>query len=215
MKPRYLLLVCAASLLLSAPAFSSTTAPQTFTVPSPTLTDWSNVWNVGQFDSTLGTLTGISLDLSGDVSAFLRITNSSTKKDSSGTANGGAILTVDGGGLNQILNIITSEYAYSLVKNTDVTSPALTGVNAIAGIWTASAILSQFTGPGTIALDVSAVNFTDLHNVGGTTYIGDDSPISAGATVSLVYFYEPQIPEPATIAVLSIGAFAVIRKKHR
>jgi len=210
MNTRNLLLVCAASILLAAPAFAATTAPQNITIGS-SLTDWSNTWNVNQFDTSLGTLTGITLDISGNVSAILRITNISTKNASSGTTTGGVTIMVNGGGLTQTLDITTG--SYSLAKGGTVSSTTLTGNDSISGVWTTLAILDQFKGIGTTALNLSAGNFTDLHNVGGATYISDDSEISAGTTLSLVYTYT--VPEPTTIAILGIGALSIFRKKNK
>ncbi|OHB58437.1 MAG: hypothetical protein A2Y12_05170 [Planctomycetes bacterium GWF2_42_9] len=158
-------------------------------------------------------MTGITLDISGNVSAILRITNISTKNASSGTTTGGVTIMVNGGGLTQTLDITTGSYGYSLAKGGTVSSTTLTGNDSISGVWTTLAILDQFKGIGTTALNLSAGNFTDLHNVGGATYISDDSEISAGTTLSLVYTYT--VPEPTTIAILGIGALSIFRKKNK
>jgi hypothetical protein len=213
MDTRKLLLVCAALLIAVAPAFCATTGPQNITIGS-SLTNWSNTWLVNQFDTSLGTLTGITLDVSGDVSAILRLTNASSKNPSSGTANGGVTISVTGGGLTQTLDIATSSFNYSLAKSGTGSSSTLTGINTANGVWTASAILDAFKGTGTTTLNLSAVNFSDLHNVGGATYISDDSEINAGTTLSLVYTYTA-VPEPTTIAILGIGALSIFRKKNK
>jgi hypothetical protein len=211
------LLTCASLLIATVPAFGATTAPQIFTFVA-SATDWAQTLNVNQFDSSLGTLTGVQITVDGDMSALLTIVNTSTKKSSNGTANAEVDFELTGpSGLTQTLNLAPADddsIYYMLGKGTSlVSSTPLTQNGSVAATWNTAGILAAFTGSGITTLNLDATNMTILYNNGGSTYISEDSLINAGSTVTLTYTYH--VPEPTTIGILSFGTMLIFRKKNK
>ncbi|MEN6384410.1 MAG: PEP-CTERM sorting domain-containing protein [Phycisphaerales bacterium] len=203
---------CAAILLVTAQVFSAMTAPQPFTFGLSS-TDWSETLNVTKFDTSLGTLTAVHVAIAGSTNSSLTIVNTSSKKDSTGNANCQITITLtDSGALNETLTLSPVAQPYTLTKGTSTTLSGFVANNNATSVLSVPAILTAFTGPGTITLNLNAVGSTDLFTTGGNTFIDEDSGINAGSTVSISYEY---IPEPATIALLSIGALTVLRKKKK
>ncbi len=208
------LLTCASLLIATAPVFSATTIPQTFTFGS-SATDWTNALTVNQFDTSLGTLVGIQITIDGDMSALLTIVNTSSKKSSTGNASGEVEFELTGpGSLTQILNLTPDDGIDYLLGtgNTLASSTPLTKSGSVSATWDTAGILAAFTGSGTVGLGLKATGATLLYNTGGSTFISEDSTIDAGSTVTIAYTYN--VPEPATIGLLSIGALTFLRKKN-
>lgn len=210
------LLTCVSLLIAAVPAFGATTVPQSFTFGSAA-TDWTNPLVVNQFDNSLGILTGVRISIEGDMSAWLTIVNSSKKnKTSTGNANAEVEIQLTGpGGLVQTLNLTNSDGIEYLLGagNQLVSSTPLTGSGSILTTWNSTGILTAFTGSGTVNLTLNAVGATLLYNTGGSTYISEDSTITAGSTVTVTYIYH--IPEPTTIGLLSFGTLAIFRRKNK
>ena len=195
---------------LAAGSIAATVSYNTTTPITLTLTDWVDTLSFPQFNPALGSLTMVELDLDGSLSTVLTITNSAPS-GSSGTAKTEVEITVQDAGLNlnnPVIDLLSPNYAYSLGAGQTVTSGTITKNGSSSDQYTAGAVLSAFTGTGAILLDASTFTQTLLANTGGNT--AADQVTSAALDGSVTYHY---IPEPATIALLSLGGL-LIRKKR-
>jgi hypothetical protein len=96
---------------------SATSGPFTTTTPIPsTLTDWTSSLSFAKFNSALGTLTMVQLDLNGSMSTIITVTNNSPEA-SAGLAKTECQFTVQDGGNNLIvpqLDLMSTFFNYSL-----------------------------------------------------------------------------------------------------
>ncbi len=176
-----------------------------------TSTDWTDTLTFPKFDPSLGILTQVEIQLSGTMNTILDIQNmSATGKSSSGHGIVDVIIstTVPGSLLTQSVNLASVPFLYSLAAGQSTTSGLLTDSDVSNAAYNAAGILAAFTGTGTVDLTINAGSTMTLVNKGGPTMIGETTNAGAGATV--IYTY---VPEPTTVGLLSLGAFAIIRKK--
>lgn len=211
MEKRAVFSLCA-MLLLCASGFAAT---QTVTgTIALTSTDWSNPLAITKFNSSLGTLTQIEIQLNGSMNSILTIQNMSANKSSNGNGNVQVDITaVDPGALiNQSFSLATTVFPYSLNHGQTTNSGTLTNSNSSDHTYVAPAILAEFTGSGTINLAITAGSTATLVNHSGATMIGDDT--NSGLDAKVIYTYNPT-PEPATIGLLTMGALTILRKKMK
>lgn len=189
-----------ASGLASDDSISYTTSTP---IPS-TLTDWVSSLTFQQFNPSLGTLNSVELDLSTGLSTTLTIHNTGGGP-SSGTAQTEVRVTVQDAGLNLNtpeldLLVPSGGYAYSLASGSSVTSGLLTKNGSSSDVYTLLAILTEFTGSGTIGLPAGTFTQTLLANTGGNTSATQVTDASLTGTV--IYTYTSGVPEPATMALM-------------
>jgi hypothetical protein len=184
--------------------------PFTTSTPIPsTLTDWLGTLDFPKFNSALGTLTSVQLDLSGGLTTTLTITNSS-ESGSSGTAKTELMVTVQDAGNNLIapeIDILSPAFAYNLGPGGSINSGLLTKNGSSSDVYTLAAILAEFNGPGTISLNASTFTQTVLSNTGGNTSASQVT--NAALTGSVTYNYIA-VPEPSTLALLGVGAIGLL-----
>ena len=184
--------------------------PFTTSTPIPyTLTDWHGSLSFPMFDSALGTLTEVDMTLTGDMQTTLTVTNSSPDP-SSGNANTEVQMSVQDAGLNfspPQIDFYSPAFGYSLAGGGSVSSGLLTKTGSGSEVYTLSAILAEFNGPGTIALPASTFTQTVLSNTGGNTAASQVT--QADLTGTVTYHYNP-VPEPSTLALFGVAALGLL-----
>jgi hypothetical protein len=194
-------------------SLAAMSGPFTTTTPiTLTATDWTDSLSFPQFNSGLGILNSVTIDLSGSMNTVLTVTNNSAEA-STGTAKTELQMTVQDSGGNLIvpqIDLFSAPYSYSLGAGGSVTSGILTKNGTSSDTYTLAAVLAEFTGPGSIVLDASTLTETWLTNTGGNTFASQST--SAELTGTVTYNYT--VPEPMTISLMSIGGLALLRKRR-
>ena len=195
-----------ATLMVARPA-SAATATETFTATgTSTLTDWTQILNLSQFNATLGTLQSVQLQIGTSLSTVITVTNTSTSASSGSVDTQVALTGVDPSNLISVVDNSTStNYSYNLAGGAQITSGTLTGSGFNAGTSTAANVLAEFTGSGTIGIKTSTFTQTYLANTGGNTAAVQTTYAAPTATVIYTYSTVPT-PEPAA-TWLFLGGF--------
>ena len=199
----------------SSLAQSSISYPTSTPVPS-TATDWANTLVFEQFNSSLGTLDSVELQLSASLSTTLTVVNSGSTGDG-GNAHTVMYTTVQDPGLNLVSPFETDSATYSFgggIFGTGlapglpgVTSGPLTGTSSSDNTYYTSPILVEFTGSGTISLNAGTYTTTTVNDNGSNTTA--DQTTTASLTGEVIYDYTAAAPEPSTIGLLIFGLGAL------
>jgi hypothetical protein len=216
MAKRFLILFAAALCIPAVPAFAALTTFYTATSPIPsTLTDWTNTLSFQKFDPSLGTLTGVQLYLSGSADTTLSVTNES-QSISSVNVSVNTQITVQDAGSNLIspaIDLIIPTFSYTVNSGDTLSSGMQTKSDSSLNQYTDAAVILEFTGTDFISLNAATLTETLLSYAGGNSDV--DQITHAQLTGSVTYIYEQKnIPEPATIMLMSLGMAALRRKKR-
>ncbi len=206
---------------LSTLSQAATSGPFVTTTPVPyTLTDWTASLAFPRFDSSLGTLTSVTLGLSSSIQVVMTVTNSAPEA-SSGTARTEVQFTVQDVGGNLItpeIDSSTPSFAYDLGPGSSVTSGTVTKTGTSTDVYTSAAILAEFTGPGIIILPASTFTQIWLTNAGGQTFATQVTNGRLTGTVTYEYTLagETGVPEPSTMLLFGsalIGLAVLLRTR--
>jgi hypothetical protein len=216
MTKRLFIFVALAVLVTGVPAMASVTTSYTTSTPvTSALTDWSPVKTLAfqKFNPTWGALNSVTIVLSGSLSTVVTVTNNS-QSSSSGQAYTHMQITVQDSGSNLIntpqIDLTSSPaFNYTLNGGQSTSSGTLTRSGMSSDTYTLAAVLNEFKGTGTTLLNAGTFTQTFLANTGGNT---DASQVTYGSLTGTVT-YDYTVPEPATITLLCMGAFTLLKRK--
>jgi hypothetical protein len=223
----------AVALLVTAGLASAATITQTKTFSGTPNLDGALSFN--QFNTGLGTLTSIQVQLNLQTSGGELKLDNDSHQSAAGTFQFGAQGTISGSpdvalldsGFNPIPGTANAYHSgsFSLDPNTgdgpgDYSPLAPDGMlytgttetdnkSGYVGsaVWAAGT--KGFLGTGTYNINYSITQWLNYGGIGGIEYAV--TPVTASGDVTVVYNY---IPEPATIALLTIGALAFLKRKN-
>lgn len=214
MSRSFLGLAAASFLTITTTTQAAVDGPYLTTTPIPaTLTDWSLSLSFPQFNPSLGTLTSVSLSLTGSISTTLTVNNTSLSA-SSGTAKTEVQFSVGQalGLTDPVIDLFSPTYAYTLAPGGSSSSGLLTKTGSSSDTYTLGSILAAFTGVGNIVLPASTFTQTLLANTGGNT--ASSQVTDASLTGTVVYNYTA-VPEPTSLAIAGLAAAALALRKRR
>jgi len=192
----------------------------TFSHTTPTATvPFTDTFTLSKFDTTLGTLTGVTVTLSTTVTPEVDVFNSTTSAQN--FTNGTASIPVTVTGPSSTSATTTT----SFLVPTGVANP---GNNPFPG---APVTLSNTTtvapanfgsfqgvGPGTASFTAAFANGTYSGTSVPGVFFGGSA--AAGGTTTITYTFTPVVvgaPEPSSIALVAsgLGGFLVVRRVRR
>ncbi len=219
----------AVALLVTAGLASAATIPQTLYFSG--IPNMNGFLTFNKFNPALGSLQSIQVGLSLQTSGGEIILDN----DSASVASGNFEFGAKGNITSSDVSLIDAGFlpipgqagayhsaAFSLTVNAgdgtgDYDPTPTDGMKYTGGIETDSKtgfvnslVFGGYTGTGTYDIDYSVTQWLDYGSVSGIEVAF--SPVSANGCVTVVYTYDP-IPEPATIALLTIGALGLLKRK--
>ena len=182
-------------------------------------TDWTGNYDLifPQFNTALGTLTSVTLELSGSMETTISVQNFSgllgQPTVSTGTAQTESNLSVNDSGSNfappPMLSLVSEPYVYSfpgLPGTYSVSGPvnesAEPPTSSTSGPYTNSAVLDEFN-LGPVTFPASSVTPTLLSNLSGNT--GMTQTTQDALTGSVIFTYTNSVPEPSALALVGVG----------
>ena len=204
--------------LLPCLSIAATDGPYTATISSK-LTDWSESPDVTslaftKFNPALGILSNVTLDLSGVMNTEISVTNIGDSP-SNGEASTHLKIYVKYSGLDlgePQINMYSNPFEFTNLAVNDTATGTFNNIGFSATKnYTSSAILAAFTGAGNIILDGDTLTGTTVSWTGGN--VTGHQITNASLTGIVTYTYI--VPEPATIAMLTAGGLALLKRKSR
>jgi hypothetical protein len=232
MNTRRILIVFAACALMCGIA-SASTLEETFTgsATTTTQTDFAGLLSATQFNPAWGTLTGVEIDLTSNATTSITITNTDSTSNSSGSVQtkiqifaqdagnnlNGGVFSTGGGELAFCLPGACGfgGQTFSLGANSSVNYGGLTGNQSQSASYTLAAILAEFIGTGTETLHTNTLTGTVLTTAGGNTIAAQST--TANITGDVIYTYNSNAPEPATLFLMgsALVGVGVLRKRFK
>jgi hypothetical protein len=210
------LAACAAIALLAVPAYAGTITNFTANVTQAAFVNGNLSLTLPGFDSSLGTLTGATLQLDVFTGPQFEVLNLGNV---AGTGTGSTVITytVTGPGVAGLVASASSGTQTVAVSGSFLdlasSSPALAFLNPL----TTLADLAALIGPGTINFNVSEMQTTTgtTDTAGATLAFGGTA--SANLALAMVYTYTAAdpIPEPVSMALLGTGLIGLTAIRRR
>jgi len=211
----------AASLFVAAGAFSTSSmaAVKEYAITSvPTsLTNILANLDIQQFDTALGTLTGITIEYGSNVTGQVALSNTSLTKNKTTTVGLSSTMTLTGPGalaLGSDTESLFSGVLATAVKNTAGVVVASGSANLFSSVVIDSSNFAVFQGLGNVGASL-AINATGTSV--GQSGITSKFNTYADGVGKVIYTYDAApVPEPETYGMLLLGlgvvAFAAKRK---
>jgi hypothetical protein len=173
---------------------------------------------VPQFDTTLGSLSGVLITVATTEAAAVQVSNTSPTDYTFTNGNAAVTLFTSGpGGFATLLTTTSTVASGVALANSVSTFPGLTSANTTAAISIPSGNFTSYegVGPANLTFDalVTGTNFSGSSAAPGSTLFFGGSA-NLGVTVTVDYEYAP---EPASIALIGTAmvGFGAIRRRHR
>lgn len=194
------------------PDQSVASAPQTFVVPD-TITDWSATLPALQFDSSLGTLEAVAIEITGDLNSGIAVENLGSTTATYSIDQEGSITLELPGATEEITPALAADTGGSLAAfdgtvdfagTSGVSASGLISADSLTDTLDDTADLAAFTGNGTIDLPLLSSGTADVE-VSGNSLLQLGG--STGATIELSYIYLPTgtVPDGG-----SVGAYGFV-----
>lgn len=189
-------------------------------------TNWNLSVSLPKFDTALGPLNSILVEITGQISGNIRMENTDAAAATiTGTLSAFQILQKPGGGfllnvlpaVSEIFNATAYDNVTDYGGTSGVTVNDVTG-NAAASTFVAVGDWGLFTCAGVacatnLSMDVSASGTSTATGSGNIATIFNTN---AGAEVKITYDYGVTTPEPASMAILGAGMLALgIARRRR
>jgi hypothetical protein len=204
-----ILLVLCANVV--AQATTITVSEQHTCIIPLTTTDWDDsVLSFPMFNSELGELTSVTLDLTGSYDTDITVTNTSTKKNSKGTVSVAFEFDVqDGTGHSlALLGLAPLSFDFNLASN-GIVRRVENDEDTAHWDYSGTETMDIFMGTGTITLPAFTTTQTNANYSGGNAYVSQDT--SAALTGTVTYTYSStRIPEPGACVLLAIGVLGTV-----
>ena len=171
-----------------------------------------------QFDTSLGTLTGVTLHITDTEQAEVTIENGSASPASITVNLAGSVEAKDNDTIDSIALLDQSFGPYSLAANEGPTIPTYNGsgpdfqdlglISDTATKTASSFDLSLYEGPGTVPIDVTGAGGWNAS--GSTAYSLNINEFVGEGSVYATYTYTPApTPEPSSALFLGLGGLAL------
>jgi hypothetical protein len=187
----------------------------------------NDVLTFQQFNPALGNLIDVVISVTGGLNSLETVQNSALTSSRGSVSTISTLTLTDPQSLISMqASILTNFFSYTLSPGQSLTSPNLTGSKTATGTFTASNILAEFTGLGTVQTPVTTFTQSFLGNSGGNTTASQIT--TANATGTITYHYQTgtpggglgpaSTPEPGITAILGAvmvtGLVAFRRRKQ-
>jgi hypothetical protein len=219
--------IALAAMALAAAADASANVPtQTTSYTSNTLAftkSNSGVLDLTQFNTSLGTLQSVQIQLFSDLGTTVKVENKSTSSASTITGTAGVGLTLNGATISQALSTSgTHVFNEAIYDGDDHFSGASGGTFTFSlapfsssSTYTGAATLSAFSGTGVVHLNLAGLTNSSVSGTSGNTHSLVLPSYDAYAKVT--YTYATPVPEPETYAMLlaGLGLVGAIARKRK
>ncbi len=218
-----------AASVAAASAAVVTTTPVTLSF-GPQQTDFNTSMVFSQFDPSLyggASLNSVHITLSGTAtsaggSLICLIPGSGGTCDATLSSQITMTLSTVPAG---VLSVVIPAFSYSAPAFTGTVSvPANTNTDSVTDVYCAigvpgctmlaPAVMSLFSGTGTITLDLFADGLVTTINNNGTA--AGSQPLDGSGSVTIYYDYIiADLPEPASLAILGLGTLGLVAMRRR
>lgn len=175
---------------------------------------------LSQFDTSLGTLTGVTLHITDAEQAEVTVENGSASPASITVSLAGSVEATDNNGIDSIAILNKNFGPYSLGANEGPTIPTYNGsgpdfqdlglISDTATKTVSSFNLSLYEGPGTVPIDITGLGGWNAS--GSTAYSLNINEFVGQGSVYATYTYT--VPEPSSALFLGLGGLALVWRRR-